>query len=215
MAIISAFITNLGKYNEGQLIGKWHDFPTTPEEIAETFREIGIDGVEYEEFFITDYDVEIHGLSDYLGEYAGLDEINYLASLLDEMEEHDLAAYEAIAGTAEYCYSLKDYINLAGNLDCFDFLQGVEDDYDLGYYWVEESGCYDTQSMGNLSNYIDYERFGRDIQLDEGGSFTSESYVLKRDSLDEFYDGMDVPEEYRVFSMKPSDHEMTMTMGGQ
>jgi len=55
IAIISAYITNLGKYVEGELVGKWHDFPTTPEEIAETFREIGVDGVEYEEFFITDY----------------------------------------------------------------------------------------------------------------------------------------------------------------
>jgi len=215
IAIISAYITNLGKYNEGQLVGKWHDFPTTPEEIAATFREIGIDGVKYEEFFITDYDVDIDGLSDHLGEYTGIDEINYLASLLDEMDEHDLAAYEAIAGTGEYCYSLKDFINLTGNTDCFDYLQGVNDEHDLGYYWVEESGCFDTDSMGTLARYIDYERFGRDVQLEEGGTFTTGGYVLKRDSLDEFYDGMDVPEEYRVFSMAPAGHEMTMTMGGQ
>ena len=108
---------------------------------------------------------------------------------------------------------MKDFINLAGNLDCFECLLDVHDDYDLGYYWVEESGCYDTESLGALSNYIDYERFGRDIQLDEGGTFTSEGYVNKRDSLEEFYDGMDVPEEYRVFSMEPAGPEMTMTMG--
>ena len=64
---ISAFITNLGKYNEGELVGKWHGFPTTSEEIMQTFNEIGIDGVNYEEFFITDYGCAINGLSSYLG----------------------------------------------------------------------------------------------------------------------------------------------------
>jgi len=86
MAVISAFITNLGKYNEGELVGKWHNFPTTKEEIAQTFREIGIDGIRYEEFFITDYDCEVEGISDHLGEYSSIDEINYLASKLDGMK---------------------------------------------------------------------------------------------------------------------------------
>ena len=29
----AAFITNLGKYNEGDLEGEWVKFPTTPEEM--------------------------------------------------------------------------------------------------------------------------------------------------------------------------------------
>ena len=29
------FITNLGKYNEGYLIGKWIDFPISEEELKE------------------------------------------------------------------------------------------------------------------------------------------------------------------------------------
>ena len=31
--IFEAFITNLGKYNEGALIGEWVSFPATPEEV--------------------------------------------------------------------------------------------------------------------------------------------------------------------------------------
>jgi len=68
--------------------------------------------------------------------------------------------------------------------------------------------------MGRLGNYIDYESFGRDIQLEEGGTFTPEGYVMKRDSLDEFYDGMDVPEEYRVFPSLDMYSGPTMAMGG-
>ena len=29
--VFDAFITNLGKYNEGELIGEWVGFPVTPE----------------------------------------------------------------------------------------------------------------------------------------------------------------------------------------
>ena len=29
----AAFITNLGKYNEGELVGEWVKFPTTAEEL--------------------------------------------------------------------------------------------------------------------------------------------------------------------------------------
>ena len=33
----AAFITNLGKYNEGELVGEWVKFPTTPEKLQEVF----------------------------------------------------------------------------------------------------------------------------------------------------------------------------------
>ena len=78
----------------------------------------------------------------------------------------------------------------------------MENDSDLGYYWIEESGAYDLESMGSLANYIDYERFGRDIRLDEGGTFSNVGYVRSNgDSFTEHYDGMEIPEEYRVFAL--------------
>ena len=56
----AAFITNLGKYNEGELVGEWVKFPTTPEKLQEVFERIGIGSADdfgnpYEEWFITDY----------------------------------------------------------------------------------------------------------------------------------------------------------------
>ena len=38
----AAFITNLGKYNEGELEGELVKFPTTAEELKEVFKQIGI-----------------------------------------------------------------------------------------------------------------------------------------------------------------------------
>jgi len=40
VTVISAFITNLGKYNEGELVGKWHGFPTTKDEVNQTLKRL-------------------------------------------------------------------------------------------------------------------------------------------------------------------------------
>ena len=77
----AAFITNLGKYNEGELVGEWVKFPTTAEKLKEVFKRIGIGqkddfGQTYEEWFITDYDCYVDGLYSKLGEYENLDELN-------------------------------------------------------------------------------------------------------------------------------------------
>ncbi len=58
-ALFEAYVTNLGKYNEGELVGENLKFPTTPEEVQALLKRIGIDGVQYEEIFITDYEVNI------------------------------------------------------------------------------------------------------------------------------------------------------------
>ena len=55
-----AFITNLGRYNEGVLVGERVKFPTTAEEMQKVFERIGIGSKDdfghlYEEWFITDY----------------------------------------------------------------------------------------------------------------------------------------------------------------
>ena len=45
-----AYVTNMGKYNEGALVGEYLKFPTTMEEGCRHLKRIGIDGVRYEEF---------------------------------------------------------------------------------------------------------------------------------------------------------------------
>ena len=206
--VFDAFITNLGKYNEGELVGEWVGFPVTPEEMQGVFRRIGIDqtdefGQPYEEWFITDYDCPIPGLYDCLGEYADLGELNYLANKIEEMSGSERECFEAAVELGEYTGSVQDLINLTENLDCYNLYSGIHSDSDLGYYWVEESGAYDTGAMGALSNYIDYESLGRDIRLDEGGIFTDHGYIVNnQDRFIEQYNGdrEEIPDEYRVFT---------------
>ena len=204
----AAFITNLGKYNEGELVGEWVKFPTTAEEMKEVFKRIGIGqrddfGQPYEEWFITDYDCYVDGLYDKLGEYENLDELNYLASKLDEMSDSEYAQFQAGMEMGDHCGSLQEIINLTENLDCYEIYPNIEDYDDLGRYYIDELEVM--QIPEHLQNYIDYEAYGRDVAMDENGSFTDQGYV--RDTGDrfcEYYDGErgSIPDEYRVMTFQ-------------
>ena len=204
----AAFITNLGKYNEGELVGEWVKFPTTAEEMKEVFKRIGIGqrddfGQPYEEWFITDYDCYVDGLYSKLGEYENLDELNYLASKLDEMSDSEYAQFQAGMEMGDHCGSLQEIINLTENLDCYEVYPDIHDYDDLGRYYIEELEVM--QIPEHLQNYIDYEAYGRDVAMDENGSFTDQGYV--RDTGDrfcEYYDGErgSIPDEYRVMTFQ-------------
>ena len=204
----AAFITNLGKYNEGELVGEWVKFPTTAEELKEVFKRIGIGqkddfGQPYEEWFITDYDCYVDGLYSKLGEYESLDELNYLASKLDEMSESEYAQFQAGMEMGDHCGSLQEIINLTENLDCYEVYPDIHDYDDLGRYYIEELDVM--QVPEHLQNYIDYEAYGRDVAIDENGAFTDQGYVRDTgDSFHEYYDGErgSIPDEYRVMTFQ-------------
>ena len=204
----AAFITNLGKYNEGELVGEWVKFPTTAEELKEVFKRIEIGqkddfGQPYEEWFITDYDCYVDGLYSKLGEYENLDELNYLASKLDEMSESEYAQFQAGMEMGDHCGSLQEIINLTENLDCYEVYPDIHDYDDLGRYYIEELDVM--QVPEHLQNYIDYEAYGRDVALEENGTFTDQGYVRDTgDSFHEYYDGErgSIPDEYRVMTFQ-------------
>mgnify|MGYP000431101291 CR=1 FL=1 len=204
----AAFITNLGKYNEGALVGEWVKFPTTAEELKKVFERIGIGskdefGQTYEEWFITDYDCYVDGLYDLLGEYANLDELNCLASKLDDMSQDEYERFQAAMEIGDHTGSIQELINLTENLDCYDIYPDIHDHDDLGRYYIEELDAM--QVPEHLRNYIDYEAYGRDIALEESGQFTDLGYVRDTgDSFHEYYDGErgSIPEEYRVMTFQ-------------
>ena len=217
-----AFVTNLGKYNEGQLVGEWVKFPTTEEEMQKVFERIGIGstdefGQPYEEWFITDYECPVHGVYDMLSEYESLDKLNYLASRIDEMDKWEQEKFVAImeAGCDEVS-DIDDLINLTYNLDCYDFIPDIHDESDLGYYYVHDAGIYSEKELGPLANYIDYERFGRDIAMDESGKFTDEGYIRNTgDGWNHYFDGTreNIPDEYRITGFgEEHEHDSTITV---
>ena len=196
-ALFEAYITNLGKYNEGELVGETLKFPTTSQEVQALLKDIGIDGIRYEEFFITSFDGDVLGLYDYLGEYENLDELNHLACLLSELPQEELAKFEAALNIGAHTSSVADIINLAQNLDCFEFYPDIENEDDLGRYFTE-----DLAIPAELKDYFDYEAYGRDLSTNEGGHLAPGGYIVQTGPVKEIYHGCeDIPKEHKVFSM--------------
>lgn len=202
------FITNLGKYNEGNLVGEWVKFPTTEEELKKVFERIGIEpgapdeyGGHYEEWFITDYDCYVPGLTEVaqLGEYENLDELNYLASKLMELDDCELDRLEAAMEVADETGNVKDIINLIDNPEKYEVYPGIENDEDLGRYYADEMVYI--HLTDEVRDYFDYEAYGRDMAINDGGHYTSYGYVKdSQDPFKEYYNGEpeNIPEEYRI-----------------
>ena len=201
MTVFEAYITNLGKYAEGRLVGETLKFPATTEEVQSLLKNIGVDGVRYEEFFITAFDGDVMGLYDYLTEYENLDELNHLAHLISELDSDEIETLEAVLNKGDHTSSVADIINLVHNLDCYELHPGVTDDETLGRIYVEDMKAIDVPE--HLLNYFDYEAYGRDIRLNEDGHYAPGGYVLNNGgSFIEHYHGReDIPDEHKVFSM--------------
>ena len=200
-SLFEAYITNLGKYTEGMMVGETLKFPTTTEEVQALLKRIGVDGVRYQEFFITSFDGDVLGLYDYLTEYENIDELNHLACLLSEMGQGDLEKFEAVIDSGSHTADVKDLINLTYNLDCYDFYPDVEDEDALGRLYLQEFGAIPVPEA--LVDYIDYEAYGRDARINENGHFAPGGYVRgSGEGFVEVYHGIqDIPVEHKVFAL--------------
>jgi len=200
--MIEAYVDNLGKYVRGDHRGDWLKLPASQEDVKNLLSRIGVDGVLFEEIIITDYKSDAPGLTKYLDEYANLDELNYLAALLDDMDDSDFEKFTAAVEYGEYTSSVKDLINLTDNLDNYEFYPGVTNDKELGHYLIDELGYEEIPEW--IVNYFDYEAYGDDHQTNEGGVYSERcgGYVEHNHGRHiEHYGGRDdIPDEYRVFA---------------
>ena len=169
------FITNLGKYTEGYLIGKWVKLPVSEDKLDEVLKAIGINEY-YEEFFISDFENErIIGLSEVVSEYSSVQALNKLAQRLEELSDDEADKLGAVL-EYEACRSVSDVLELLDELDNFDLLTDVTDDEELGYYYAEEYCCIDIPE--HIQPYFDYEKFGRDVRLQSSCLYTSYGFLL-------------------------------------
>ncbi|MBQ8338894.1 MAG: antirestriction protein ArdA [Clostridia bacterium] len=169
------FITNLGMYNEGYLVGKWVKLPVSEDKLDEVLEAIGINEY-YEEFFISDFENErIIGLSEVVSEYSSVQALNELAQRLEELSDDEADKLGAVL-EYEACRSVSDVLELLDELDNFDLLTDVNDDEDLGYYYAEEYCSIAIPE--HIQPYFNYEAYGRDIRLESSCLYTSYGFLL-------------------------------------
>jgi antirestriction protein len=162
--MINVYITNLGKYNEGDLIGKWLELPATDEEIENVLKEIGIDGVLYEEYFFTDWEA-IDGIK--ISEYSSLKELNEIAGTLEKLNEVDLEICQCLMKN-ENC-TLDEAIEKKDNRIIINLEKNTELDEcsNLAYSYINEIyGDVSDLSRETLEKYFNFKSFGRDLSYD-------------------------------------------------
>ena len=137
--------------------------PISSEELAERF---GYEGQEIEVTFDS-----IESLPTLDCERLTLDLANELADNLEDVDEDIVLSYIESESSDP-----KDLLN--AEFDDRWLFPDVATDRDLGLYIVEDMGV--ELSKETLQNYFDYEKFGRDVRLEEGGSFVDKGYFVSR-----------------------------------
>ena len=137
--------------------------PISIEELAERF---GYEGQEIEVTFDS-----IEGLPDLDCERLNLDLANELAENLEDVDEDIVLSFIESESSDPKVLAITEFD------DC-SLYPDLATDRELGEYLVEDMGV--ELSREQLERYLDYEKYGRDVRLEEGGSFVDRGYFVSR-----------------------------------
>ena len=163
--MINVFITNLGKYNEGYLIGEWIALPADKEAVQALFNRIGINE-EYEEYFITDYETD---LPISIGEYENVFSLNEMAEELSELSQYELKKYKAIL-EAGFWREHKDIID---RLDDYNLSEDITNCTEYAEMLIDDN----SNIPEDIKGYINYEAYGSDMTTNLDGAFTDYGWI--------------------------------------
>lgn len=178
---IRIYIANLGKYNEGELVGKWVNLPIEEDDLNRAFAEIGlgyfnengdyvhgleVNGVFYEEWAIHDSEAPFG-----IGEYESIERLNEIAKRMEEMSEEEIKVASALLEYGIY-NEIEEALDAVEDREVTIWHENSMADIAMAYY--EESGQINWEH--DLAKYIDWEAVGRDMQIN--GTFVEVEYGL-------------------------------------
>ena len=175
-------------------------FPTTRAAIQEALKAVGVDGIRCRNVFLIEHDSNLSGFCHCLNQSDSVDELNYLCHLLSDMTDTELATFRAVVEYGAHNENAAALINLALNVESYDFYAGVDSDKELGRIYVEDMGTIDVPD--EVRPFFDYAAYGRKVREDDKGCFVNDGYLMRSGlAFREHYHGSeDIPKEYRVFA---------------
>lgn len=216
--VMQAYIENAASHSIG---GFTIPLPTTTEKLHPWLEAIEVvdDG---QGIAILDVRSELPGLAAAIrsctDEGLNLEELNYLAVKISELDADDRTTVSAVFEAKLHCRNVAELINLAQNLDRFhlqpafsedqygEFLVDmVKDDTSDVFSKLEQSGYDDERNLAKhilrLEAHVDYAAYGRTAAEEEGGVFTKQGYLTEREGFQAIYRGPeDIPKESRLFA---------------
>lgn len=201
----------------------WLSFPTTKEAVQAMLQEIGVDGKNYNRYQIDGVESEFKSLIDCIPENADIDELNYLAAKIQNMDDHEIEILESVIEKNERNMTVTDIINNIDNIGCY-YLQPAITENEYGEFLLEvaldEIGMIanehitDTEAYSKLMSrldeiekFVDTETFGGRYAHLEKGCFTDYGYLTLNGEITKDYTGKeDIPQEYRVFAYPDEEH---------
>ena len=89
-----------------------------------------------------------------------IDSLGGLFSIVEDFSSNQSKLFDLLISEYSYSYDVETLVNYVAENACI--FEGSRSDYACEL--IED--CYDTKSMGTLQNYIDYDAFARDIELE-------------------------------------------------
>lgn len=171
--MFNIYVTNLGKYNEGVLLGEWVSLPISYDDFEKVLGRIQVSndtnkyydvfGCPYEEIFIADYENDF----DYkVDEYENIWDLDEIAEKLENLEEYEAELMEALLDDG---YEVDEALN---KFDDCRIYYNCSDMEDVAIQYCEECGVLESVPE-HLRNYFDFEAFGRDMSFESRFIFTS------------------------------------------
>lgn len=172
MLELKAWVGNLGAYNAGHLLGERVTFPINKDESAELLKRIGVvdeNGEICGSYFIADYDCKFDA-EELIGKFASIDYLNDVAYFIDEWDEISFLA------VCEYAIEVGESMNdlLSTKPDSWVVISGINCEQELGEFYLGGDLVPDY-----LMDYFDCERYGKDINFEYDGEFTSYGWVYR------------------------------------
>lgn len=181
---LRVYVGNIGRYNEGSLVGGWATLPMGRDDLDAFLRDrVGIDGERYEEYRIDDFD-----LPDWLpagpgerviDERTSLEDLNVMAGVLSTLDEDDAAKariwIEEGMSSAERLSPLV-FANVALQADDIPFYAyeagtrfdpGISSNEEAFALTAAENDPELAEALdGRFGPYLDLEAIGRDLAMD-------------------------------------------------
>lgn len=139
-------------------------FPASIEDVKHQFN---LDDNDYDkaEFIVVDSNTDL------IVEHDSIGVISAFAEMVTDVDEDVVKAVHEVTG-----YKARDFVDYDFDFSDCSLLPDVNSKSELGHYWADELGVQN-MSRDQLEMYFDYEAYGRDIDLENQGGFSSYGYI--------------------------------------